>query len=109
MTDVIDTLAGVAPGSAVDAARARRLQARTHAQATYDALFRPADPASVTLTERFAVAAFVAGLHGRDSAAEFYEAGLASSGATPELCAAVQAATAAAAGRGRMAASRRVR
>lgn len=100
MMDVIDDLAGIAPGSVVDAARARRQQARKHAQASYDALFRPADPASVTLPERFAVAAFVAGLHGQEDAAKFYAAGLAGSGAAPALRAAVQAAVVAAMGQG---------
>lgn len=100
MTDVIDALAGVAPGSAVDAARTRRQQARTHAQASYDALFRPMDPGGVTLPERFAVAAFVAGLHGQEDAAKFYASGLTDTGAAPALCAAVQAAVVAAIGQG---------
>ena len=100
MIDAIDTLAGIAPGSAVDAARARRLQARTHAQASHDALFRPADPSGVTLPERLAVATFVAGLHGQEGAATFYAEGLASNGAAPALCVAVRAAVAEALGKG---------
>jgi hypothetical protein len=36
MPDVIDTLAGIAPGSPLDAVRAQRPQARLHAQASYD-------------------------------------------------------------------------
>ena len=79
--DVIDALAGIARGSALDAARNRRLQARTHAQASYDALFHPADPGSMSVTERFAVAAFVAGLLGDAGAQGFYGAGSGSSGA----------------------------
>ncbi len=98
--DVIDSLAGIAPGSALDAARARRPQARTHAQASHDALFHPADPGGVSLTERFAVAAFVAGLHGPNDAMGLYGAGLAGSGAPPALFGAVAAASAEAAGRG---------
>ena len=41
-TDVIDALVGIAPGSPLDAIRARRPEARTHAQASYAALFAPA-------------------------------------------------------------------
>ena len=33
MTDVIDSLVGIAPGSKLDAIRAQRSEARTHAQA----------------------------------------------------------------------------
>lgn len=98
--DVIDALAGIAPGSALDAARARRPQARTHAQASHDALFHPVDPGGVSVTERFAVAAFVAGLHGPSDAMGLYEAGLAGSGALPALSGAVAAATATAMDRG---------
>lgn len=95
MADVIDGLAGIGPGSALDAARARRQQARTHAQASYAALFQPQDAGGVTLLERFALAAFVADLHGTGEASEFYAAGLAGTGAAPELCAAVRAEAAA--------------
>ena len=37
--DVIDALVGIMPGSSLDAVRARRPEARIHAQATYRALF----------------------------------------------------------------------
>lgn len=40
--DVIDELVGIAPGSALDAVRAGRQEARTHAQRSYEALFAPA-------------------------------------------------------------------
>ena len=40
--DVIDALVGITPGSPLDAIRARRPEARAHAQATYRALFEPA-------------------------------------------------------------------
>lgn len=75
-TDVIDTLAGIAPGSALDAARARRPAARTHAQASYVALLTPPDPGSVSIAERFAVAAYVAGLHRSGPTADHYAEGL---------------------------------
>jgi CMD domain protein len=75
--DVIDTLVGIRPGDALDALREWRPQARLHAQQSHRALFEavPAD-ASFGLAERFAVAAFVAGLHGLADVAAFYAEGL---------------------------------
>ncbi len=64
--DVIDTLAGIAPGSHLDSVRrTRRAVAREHAQKSYDSLFAPAGTGSFGPLERFAVAVFVAGLHGQ--------------------------------------------
>jgi CMD domain protein len=74
--DVIDRFAAIAPGSHLDAIRARRPQARAHAQKSYLALFAPNDPAGVSLPERFAVAAFVAGLHAEPATHDFYFAKL---------------------------------
>jgi CMD domain protein len=85
MTDVIDALAGIAPGSALDKARDNRPEARKHAQASYDALFGPKEFGSFSALERFAVATFAAGLHGRPKMKEFYEGKLAAAGASPEL------------------------
>jgi CMD domain protein len=99
-TDIIDTLAGIEPGSALDAIRHRRPAARDQAQASYRALFAPEIPGEVTATERFAVAAFVAGLHGEAETASFYAGKLAASGASAELRGAVDAAIAAAKGQG---------
>ena len=99
-TDVIDTLAGIKPGSALDAIRNRRPDARDQAQASYRALFAPEIFGDVTATERFAVAAFVTGLHGDAETASFYAAGLAASGASAELRRAIDAAAAAAKGQG---------
>lgn len=99
-TDVIDTLAGIEPGSALDAIRDRRPVAREQAQASYRALFAPEIPGGVSPTERFAVAVFVAGLHDAARTSAFYAAGLAASGASAELRAAVEAAAAAAKGQG---------
>ena len=92
--DVIDTLVGIAPGSPLDAIRARRPEARTHAQASYRALFAQAVPGEVTAQERFAVGSFVTGLHGGVEIAAFYAAGLAASGASAALRDAVDAAIA---------------
>ncbi len=98
--DVIDALVGIAPGSPLDAIRARRPEARAQAQASYRALFAPGDPGTVSVPERFAVGAFVAGLHGQTPIAAFYARGLADSGAAPALRSAVEAAAAEAAARG---------
>jgi CMD domain protein len=70
--DIIDLLAGIAPGSSLDGIRARRLQARENAQKSYLALFEPADFGDVTTADRYAVAAFVAGVHGEPNTAAFY-------------------------------------
>jgi CMD domain protein len=99
-TDVIDTLVGIKPGSALDTIRHRRPQARDQAQASYTALFTPEIPGDITATERFAVAVFVTGLHGATDTAAFYAAGLTASGASAELCRAIDAAVAAAKGQG---------
>jgi CMD domain protein len=100
MDDVIDTLAGISPGSPLDAIRRRRTQARDQAQESYRALFAPENSGDVTAAERFAVAAFVTGLHGEAETAAFYTAGLAATGASAELRAAVDTAVAAANGTG---------
>jgi len=70
--DIIDTLAGIKPGSALDAIRAKRLQARENAQKSYLSLFEPIDAGEFSLLERTAVAAFVTGLHGESPVATFY-------------------------------------
>jgi CMD domain protein len=72
MTDVIDTLVGIVPGSKLDAIRSQRSEARKHAQASYAALLEPRDLGGVTAEERFAVASFVAGLHGEPQTNAFY-------------------------------------
>jgi CMD domain protein len=71
-TDIIDFLAGIEPGSILDGIRARRLQARENAQKSYIALFEPVDFRDFAAADRYAVAAFVAGVHGEPAAAGFY-------------------------------------
>jgi CMD domain protein len=90
--DVIDALVGITPESPLSAIRARRPQARAHAQATYRALFAPKTPGNVTAQERFAVGAFVAGLHGAKDIGVYYAACLVESGASAALKEAVDAA-----------------
>jgi CMD domain protein len=86
--DIIDHLAGIAPGSNLDGIRARRLQARENAQKSYLSLFEPADFGDVAAYERYAVAAFVAGVHEEPTVAAFYPAKLAD---RSELVAALKA------------------
>ncbi|NUO97927.1 MAG: CMD domain protein [Nonomuraea sp.] len=87
--DVIDHLAGIEPGSPLDKLRDLRPAAREHAQRGFDALFTPDDPGEVTLVERDAVAAFVAGLHRDAAVARFYADRLAE--LSPRLLRAVEA------------------
>jgi CMD domain protein len=75
-TDVIDHLAGIAPGSHLHEIRAQRPQARENAQKSYLALFAPEFPGDVTALERFAVATFVAGLHRQPAVSDFYDTAL---------------------------------
>ena len=89
--DIIDLLAGIAPGSSLDGIRQRRLQARENAQKSYLALFEPADFGAVTAAERYAVAAFVAGVHGEPDVASFYLAKLAKAVDRPNLIEALKA------------------
>jgi CMD domain protein len=90
--DVIDTLAGIAPGSSLDTARrTRRPVAREQAQKSFDSLFRPADYGDFGPLERFAVAVFVAGLHGQNGIRAFYAEQLRSSAATDATRAAIEA------------------
>ena len=70
--DVIDRLVGIAPGSRLDLIRAQRQQARDNAQTSYLSLFHPDSTAEMSLSERNAVAMFVAGLHRQADIAAFY-------------------------------------
>jgi CMD domain protein len=90
-TDIIDLLAGIAPGSSLDGIRERRLQARENAQKSYLALFEPADFGDFAAAERYAVAAFVAGIHGQSNVANFYLAKLAKAVDRPALVEALKA------------------
>jgi len=89
--DIIDLLAGIEPGSNLDGIRARRLQTRENAQKSYLALFEPAGFGDVPAAERYAVAAFVAGVHDEPTIAAFYLAKLAKAADRPELFEALKA------------------
>jgi CMD domain protein len=84
-TDVIDLLAGIEPESSLDGIRIRRLQARENAQKSYLALFEPVDFRDFAAADRYAVAAFVAGIHGEPAVANFYLAKLAGAADRSEL------------------------
>lgn len=88
--DIIDTLAGIEPGSALDAIRARRLQARENAQKSYLALFEPVDASEFSLVERAAVALFVIGLHREPNVTDFYRAKLAATADGARLIEAIE-------------------
>ncbi|MDB5506716.1 MAG: hypothetical protein JWR75_1354 [Devosia sp.] len=97
--DIIDQLSGIAPGSHLDTVRHNRSVARDNAQNSYVALFEPSDPAGVSLFERFALAAFVTGLHGDTKIADHYRATLART-ARPDALAALGSEVLRAAGEG---------
>lgn len=71
-TDVVDELAGLAPGSPVDALRHRRPVTRDQLQASFDALFAPIDDSAFPLAERALVAAFATRSTADDPTAGFY-------------------------------------
>ncbi len=82
--DMIDAFAGIAPGSALHALRARRSAARDNAEASYRLLLHPERPGDFPTGERRAVAAFVAALHGDEAIAAHYRA-LAGDGALADI------------------------
>ena len=90
MTDVINQLAGITAGSALDKARDNRAEAKKHAQTSYDSLFTPKEFGAFSALDRWAVAAFVAALHGRPETTDFYAGQLKDAGGSPELQVAVQ-------------------
>jgi CMD domain protein len=90
ISDVIDHLAGIRPGSSLDRLRDQRPQARENAQKSYLALFEPEFPGDVTALERYAVATFVAGLHRQQHVADFYVANLEAIGSA-EIAATIEA------------------
>ena len=90
--DVIDRLVGIELASPLAAIRARRPVTRENIQASYEALFDPIDPGTVTLRERFAVAVFVARLHRQADVIGLCSAALAAAGSGALLADAIEAA-----------------
>lgn len=75
-TDIINMLAGLTHGAPLAAIRDRKPITRDQAQASYRALFEPADDTQMTLPERFAIATFIATLHAEAEATAFYATGV---------------------------------
>ena len=98
--DVIDALAGIEPGSALDTLRRRKPITRDNAQASFDALFAPGGSAEMSTAERAVVAAFVAWLHRDDAGIAFYRGRLPANGVPPAQVQTLEAETARAAGAG---------
>ncbi|OCJ04047.1 CMD domain protein [Rhizobium sp. AC27/96] len=90
-TDVIDLLAGIREGSSLYALRTARPQTRDNAQRSYEALFEPVHEGDVSRTERFALAVFIAGLHGAGNVEKFYQTALEEVAKSASLVAAVTA------------------
>ncbi|GAA1870474.1 alkylhydroperoxidase domain protein [Brevibacterium marinum] len=72
MTDIINTLAGIAAQDPLDGLRDHRAQAKENAQLSFEALLEPADVGDFSHRDRYAVAAFTAGLLGSAASEEFY-------------------------------------
>ncbi|WP_106816467.1 CMD domain protein [Microbacterium timonense] len=70
--DVVDELAGVRAGDALDTLRRRRPVTREQLQASYDALFAPRDDSAFPRAERLLVAAFATRSTADDATARFY-------------------------------------
>ena len=87
--DVIDSVLGIAEGSALDALRARRPEARARTQTSYAVLFNPLDPGGLSPPERFAIALRVAELHDASALAAHYRARLADEAGGEALAAAI--------------------
>lgn len=98
--DIINLLAGIQPGDALDQWRDHRTQAKENAQKSFVALLEPSDPRGFSYGERYAVATFVAGLMSDGAALEFYFELLGDEYEDESVPAAVTAAVAAAAKEG---------
>lgn len=72
MTDIINTLAGIAAQDPLDELRNHRTQAKDNAQLSFEALLEPEETGEFSHRDRYAVAAFTAGLLGAPAAEEFY-------------------------------------
>lgn len=90
--DIINQLAEIEPGGRLDEVRNLRPKAKQNAQATFTALLEPEDTGAFSYAERYAVAAFVAGLFQVPAAAEFY-LDLLGDAAADDIVAAVRQAT----------------
>jgi uncharacterized protein YciW len=81
--DLLETIIGVAPGSALSKLRAQRPDIVRHTQGSHDVLLSPADPAGLSLAERALIAARVAEMSGHAGLGEHYRGLLAKHGHPP--------------------------
>jgi uncharacterized protein YciW len=81
--DLLETIIGVAPGSALSKLRAQRPEIVRHTQGSHDVLLSPADPGGLSLAERASIAACVAELFGHAVLAGHYRSLLAARGELP--------------------------
>lgn len=72
MTDIINILAGISDQDPLDSLRDHRAQAKENAQLSFEALLEPVETGGFSYRNRYAVAAFTAGLLGSSAAEEFY-------------------------------------
>lgn len=75
--DLLETIIGVAPGSATSQLRAQRPDIVRHTQGSHDVLLSPADPGGLSLAKRALVAARVAELSGHAELTRHYRSLLA--------------------------------
>ncbi|AGF73253.1 alkylhydroperoxidase domain protein [Corynebacterium halotolerans] len=72
MADIINLLSALPGDHGLARLREKRPQVLENAQASFEALFEPVDPGSFSFAERYAVAAYVSGLHRVANARTFY-------------------------------------
>ena len=71
-SDLIDAVAGIAPGSRLDLLRRERSDIRRHIQGTHEALFSPDNAFGLSLAERYAAAFHAARLNASAGLAAHY-------------------------------------
>lgn len=72
MTNVINLLAALGPDHPLVRLREQRPDALLNAERSFEALLEPVNPGTFTYGERYAVATYVAGVHGAANARTFY-------------------------------------
>lgn len=82
-SDLLDSIIGAGPDSALSQLRAQRPDIVRHTQGSYDVLLCPADPGGLSLAERAMIAARVAELSGHKALTAHYRALCAERGGPP--------------------------
>lgn len=82
--DLVDRLAGIAPGSPLAALRRERPEIVRHTEGAYRALLEPDDPGPLSPAERAGIALQVAATHADAELAAHYQALVASRGGAPK-------------------------